>query len=126
MATDKIPDSDFLSDYVRRLHDATALSDERLGWFGAAREIWCETRAAGGRVVFVGNGGSAAIASEFRLFVSAMQVRSPALPTTTDSKTGSLKHFSSIAGLQILWWQSALPDARRIYSTRLQRPAGSR
>jgi D-sedoheptulose 7-phosphate isomerase len=62
-STAKITDSDFLADYVRRLHEATALSEERLGWFHAAREIWRETRAAGGRVVFIGNGGSAAIAS---------------------------------------------------------------
>ncbi len=63
MSTDEIPDSDFLTDYVRRLHDATELTDERRGWFRATREIWRETRAAGGRVVFIGNGGSAAIAS---------------------------------------------------------------
>jgi D-sedoheptulose 7-phosphate isomerase len=63
MSTAKITDSDFLADYVRRLHNATALSDEHRGWFQAAREIWRETLAAGGRVVFVGNGGSAAIAS---------------------------------------------------------------
>ena len=63
MATAKITDSDFLADYVRRLHDATALSEERLGWFRAVREIWRQTCAAGGRIVLVGNGGSAAIAS---------------------------------------------------------------
>ncbi len=63
MSTDEIPDSDFLADYVRRLRDATELTDERRGWFRATREIWRETRAAGGRVVFIGNGGSAAIAS---------------------------------------------------------------
>src|SRR6266436_1988871 len=63
MSTDEIPDSDFLVDYVRRLRDATELTDERRGWFRATREIWRETRAAGGRVVFIGNGGSAAIAS---------------------------------------------------------------
>jgi D-sedoheptulose 7-phosphate isomerase len=60
---EKMSDSDFLADYVRRLHDVTTLSDERQGWFTAAREIWRETRLTGGRVVFIGNGGSAAIAS---------------------------------------------------------------
>jgi D-sedoheptulose 7-phosphate isomerase len=61
--TDSDFDSDFLADYVRRLHDAIVLSDERLAWFRGTREIWRETRAARGRVVFIGNGGSAAIAS---------------------------------------------------------------
>jgi len=63
MSTDEISESDFLADYVRRLHDATELTDERREWLRATREIWRETRAAGGRVVFIGNGGSAAIAS---------------------------------------------------------------
>jgi phosphoheptose isomerase len=63
MTPEKTSEVGFLTDYVRRLHDATALSDERVGWFRAAREIWRQTRAAGGRVVLIGNGGSAAIAS---------------------------------------------------------------
>jgi phosphoheptose isomerase len=63
ISTAKLGEVDFMADYVRRLHEATSLSDERRTWVGAVREIWCETRTAGGRVVFIGNGGSAGIAS---------------------------------------------------------------
>jgi len=72
-----------LADYVRRLRDATELTDERRG--GSARPANLrETHAAGGRVVFIGNGGSAGdcLASRwrrlarpagFRRFVSTCQ-----------------------------------------------------
>jgi len=63
MPTAKPGEADFMADYVHRLHEATSLSDERRTWVGDVREIWCETRDAGGRVVFIGNGGSAGIAS---------------------------------------------------------------
>jgi phosphoheptose isomerase len=63
MPAAKLDEADFLADYVRRLHDVTSLSDERGAWVGAVSEIWRETRDVGGRVAFIGNGGSAAIAS---------------------------------------------------------------
>ena len=60
----------FLDDYVGRLHRATAVGDEVLAGISATRALWLRTRGQGGRVIFIGNGGSAGIASHLAIDLS--------------------------------------------------------
>jgi len=57
----------FLDDYVGRLHRATAIDDGIFAGISATRATWLRTREQGGRVVFIGNGGSAGIASHLAI-----------------------------------------------------------
>ncbi|WP_027574044.1 SIS domain-containing protein [Bradyrhizobium sp. WSM1743] len=60
----------FLDDYVGRLHRATALDDDVLAGISATRALWLRTREQGGRVIFIGNGGSSGIASHLAIDLS--------------------------------------------------------
>ncbi len=60
----------FLDDYVGRLHRATAVDDDVLAGVSATRALWLRTREQGGRVIFIGNGGSAGIASHLAIDLS--------------------------------------------------------
>jgi D-sedoheptulose 7-phosphate isomerase len=63
LRSERVDDRSFLEDYVRRLHCATAVDEDVFARIGAVRTTWLRTRERGGRVVFIGNGGSAGIAS---------------------------------------------------------------
>ena len=60
----------FLDDYVGRLHRVMRVDDAIVAQITATREIWLRTCARGGRVVFIGNGGSAGIASHLAIDLS--------------------------------------------------------
>jgi phosphoheptose isomerase len=60
----------FLDDYVRRLHRAVSVDDDLFGQISSTRTIWLKTRERGGRVIFIGNGGSAGIASHLAIDLS--------------------------------------------------------
>ena len=57
----------FLDDYVRRLHRVITVHDDVCAQVSATRAIWLRTRESGGRVIFIGNGGSAGIASHLAI-----------------------------------------------------------
>ena len=57
----------FLVDYMGRLHRATAVDDGVFAKISATRAIWLRAREQGGRVIFIGNGGSAGIASHLAI-----------------------------------------------------------
>jgi len=57
----------FLDDYVRRLHRAIQVDDTIVAQIAATRDIWLRVSAQGGRVIFIGNGGSAGIASHLAI-----------------------------------------------------------
>jgi phosphoheptose isomerase len=60
----------FLDDYVGRLHRVITVDDDICAQISATRAIWLETRGRGGRVIFIGNGGSAGIASHMAIDLS--------------------------------------------------------
>ena len=60
----------FLDDYVGRLHRATAIDDGVFARISATRTAWLRAREQGGRVIFIGNGGSAGIASHLAIDLS--------------------------------------------------------
>jgi D-sedoheptulose 7-phosphate isomerase len=60
----------FLGDYVGRLHRVITTDDALFEQIIATRVIWLLTRARGGRVIFIGNGGSAGIASHLTIDLS--------------------------------------------------------
>lgn len=60
----------FLDDYVRRLHRAVPIDDDLFGQISSTRTIWLRARERGGRVIFIGNGGSAGIASHLAIDLS--------------------------------------------------------
>lgn len=60
----------FLDDYVGRLHRAVSVDDDLFRQISATRKIWLQTRERGGRVIFIGNGGSAGIASHLAIDLS--------------------------------------------------------
>jgi phosphoheptose isomerase len=53
----------FLTAYFRRMADLLIPDDQRMEQFAGVRDLWLSAQSAGGRVLFLGNGGSAAIAS---------------------------------------------------------------
>ena len=53
----------FLSDYFRRMTDLLTPDGERTEQLTRVRDLWLNAQAGGGRILFLGNGGSAAIAS---------------------------------------------------------------
>lgn len=57
----------FLVEYMERLHRATAVDDGVFAKISATRAIWLRAREQGGRVIFIGNGGSAGIASHLAI-----------------------------------------------------------
>jgi phosphoheptose isomerase len=60
----------FLDDYVGRLHRVIRVDDAVVAQIAATREIWLRTSAQGGRIIFIGNGGSAGIASHLAIDLS--------------------------------------------------------
>ena len=60
----------FLDDYVGRLHRVITTDAGLFEQISATRAIWLLTRARGGRVIFIGNGGSAGIASHLAIDLS--------------------------------------------------------
>src|ERR1044072_1207665 len=60
----------FLDDYVGRLHRATAIDDGVFARISAARFVWLRERDQRRRVIFIGTGGSAAIASHLAIDLS--------------------------------------------------------
>ncbi|SDS22828.1 SIS domain-containing protein [Bradyrhizobium canariense] len=60
----------FLDDYMGRLHRVITTDDELFAQIAATRAIWLRTRDRGGRVIFIGNGGSAGIASHLAIDLS--------------------------------------------------------
>jgi D-sedoheptulose 7-phosphate isomerase len=60
----------FLDDYVGRLHRVITTDDQLFAQIAATRAIWLRTRERGGRVIFIGNGGSAGIASHLAIDLS--------------------------------------------------------
>jgi phosphoheptose isomerase len=78
-------DKEFLQDYYDRLTAATRLDDALVRQLTQTRDLWCAARDAGGRILFVGNGGSAAIASHLAIDLTK-NARVPAL-CFTDAAT---------------------------------------
>jgi phosphoheptose isomerase len=57
----------FLSDYVAQLGAVIAPTDDWIEKICATRALWLAAKAKGGKVIFVGNGGSAGIASHLAI-----------------------------------------------------------
>jgi D-sedoheptulose 7-phosphate isomerase len=53
----------FLDDYVQRLNRVITVDEDVCAQVSATRTLWLRSRERGGRVIFIGNGGSSAIAS---------------------------------------------------------------
>lgn len=64
---DRFAANEFLHDYFGRLHEATALTPAIVDRLLETRKLWLATKEQGGKVVFVGNGGSAGIASHLAI-----------------------------------------------------------
>lgn len=60
----------FLDDYIGRLHRVITTDDALFAQIAATRATWLRTRERGGRVIFIGNGGSAGIASHLTIDLS--------------------------------------------------------
>ena len=60
----------FLDDYVARLHRVITTDDEVFAQIAATRAIWLQARERGGRVIFIGNGGSAGMAAHLAIDLS--------------------------------------------------------
>jgi D-sedoheptulose 7-phosphate isomerase len=67
----------FLGAYVAELHRLTKLTPELVRNVEATRTLWLAARDTGGKVIFVGNGGSAAIAAHLAVDL-AKNARLPA------------------------------------------------
>lgn len=63
-------DKAFLADYFGLLHAGTQLSEALVADLAAIRDMWLETNRAGGKIIFLGNGGSAGIASHLAIDLS--------------------------------------------------------
>jgi D-sedoheptulose 7-phosphate isomerase len=60
----------FLSAYVAELHRLTQLTPELVRSIEDTRALWLAARETGGKIIFVGNGGSAAIAAHLAVDLS--------------------------------------------------------
>jgi phosphoheptose isomerase len=65
-----VKDKNFLNDYFTRMSDLIKLDNERVDQILNARDIFCKTRSQGGKVIFIGNGGSSAISSHIAIDLS--------------------------------------------------------
>jgi D-sedoheptulose 7-phosphate isomerase len=63
----KRSDRDFLIDYAARLARLIEPDDELIRQIGQTRDLWLQTEASGGKVMFLGNGGSAGISSHLAI-----------------------------------------------------------
>ena len=70
MDGEKMDDREFLQDYFARIATALTLDRNLEDKTRATRDIWLSCNDAGGRVIFVGNGGSAAISSHLAIDLS--------------------------------------------------------
>lgn len=71
-------DNVFLSDYWSRLVTAGEIDADKKSKIAEIRKLWLKARDAGGRVIFLGNGGSAGMASHLAIDLSK-NARVPAL-----------------------------------------------
>ena len=60
----------FLHDYMGRLHRVITTDDALFSQISVTRDAWLRSRERGGRVIFIGNGGSAGIASHLAIDLS--------------------------------------------------------
>jgi phosphoheptose isomerase len=65
-----INDHHFLKNYFQLLRQATDLSEEYEQKLIQVKDLWLETKKADGKIIFVGNGGSAGIASHLAIDLS--------------------------------------------------------
>ena len=56
-------DKSFLENYFQRIHLSLELTEERIAQIVNSRDLWVAAKQAGRKIIFVGNGGSAGIAS---------------------------------------------------------------
>lgn len=63
-------DKAFLADYFGLLHAGAQLSEALVADLAFIRDMWLETNRAGGKIIFLGNGGSAGIASHLAIDLS--------------------------------------------------------
>lgn len=86
----------FLDDYVGRLHRVIRTDDAVLAQIAATRDIWLRTRERGGRVIFIGNGGSAGIASHLAIDLS----KNAAVPATCFSDASMMSCLANDYGFE--------------------------
>jgi len=86
----------FLDDYVARLHRVITVSDEVCAKISATRDIWLRTRDRGGRVVFIGNGGSAGIAAHLAIDLS----KNASVPATCFSDASMMSCLANDYGFE--------------------------
>lgn len=93
----------FLDDYVGRLHRAIQVDDAVVAQIAATRDIWLRTSAQGGRVIFIGNGGSAGIASHLAIDLS----KNASLPAACFSDASMMSCLANDYGFEE-WMAHAL------------------
>ena len=86
----------FLDDYVERLHRVNRVDDAVVAQIAATREIWLQTSARGGRVIFIGNGGSAGIASHLAIDLS----KNASVPAACFSDAGMMSCLANDFGFE--------------------------
>ena len=123
----------FLDDYVGRLHRVITVDADVCAQITATRAIWLETRERGGRVTFIGNGGSAGIASHLAIDLA----KNAGVPATCFNDASAITCLANDYGFEE-WLAHAVrlnarpadclvaiscPAARRTSSTRSRRRA---
>lgn len=58
---------EFLTDYFGRLAKFTAIDEQMIADIAKVRDLWTAAKEKGGKVIFIGNGGSAGIASHLAI-----------------------------------------------------------
>ena len=86
----------FLDDYVARLHRVITVTDEVCMQISATRAIWLRARDRGGRVIFIGNGGSAGIASHLAIDLS----KNASIPSTCFSDASMMSCLANDYGFE--------------------------
>lgn len=86
----------FLDDYVGRLHRVIRVDDSLVTQITATREIWLRTREREGRVIFIGNGGSAGIASHLAIDLS----KNGSVPATCFSDASMMSCLANDYGFE--------------------------
>jgi D-sedoheptulose 7-phosphate isomerase len=93
----------FLDDYIGRLHRVIRTDNAVIGQIAATRDIWLRTREQGGRVIFIGNGGSAGIASHLAIDLS----KNASIPATCFSDASMMSCLANDYGFET-WLAHAL------------------
>jgi len=65
--TEHPSDTEFLTDYFSRLEVFARPDAETFAQLQQVRDLWLKAKQAGGKVIFIGNGGSAGIASHLAI-----------------------------------------------------------